>query len=189
VSVVSEIFAFLTGFSLFVHCTMVTTRKELRIPSIAKLKGTEDYKSWTFSMMLWLKRGKRWCYVNNKVPAEKWEAEVDEETLCDIGLMVDTSVYVHLHDVKTSKEALDILAKTFPVTGRTGRYSLMRRLHAMKLENYNSISAYICEIMRLTQQLEDTGKVVDDDIGFIMLNGLTPEDGQIRPKHVVILKF
>jgi hypothetical protein len=75
--------------------------------------------------------------------------------------MVDTSVYVQLYDVKTSKGAWDILAKTFTVT-----------LHAMKLENYNSISTYICEIMSLTQQLADIGKVVDDDIGFIMLNGL-----------------
>ena len=46
----------------------------------------------------------------------------------------------------------------------------------MKLENYNSVSPYICEIMSLTQQLADIGKVVDDeDIGFIMLNGLTED--------------
>jgi hypothetical protein len=52
----------------------------------------------------------------------------------------------------------------------------MRRLHAMKLENYNSVSAYICEITNLTQQLADIGKVVEDeDIGFIMLNGLTED--------------
>jgi hypothetical protein len=44
-------------------------------------------------MMLWLKRGKRWRYINNTVPAEEWEAEVDEATLCDIGLMVITSVF------------------------------------------------------------------------------------------------
>ena len=71
---------------------MATTRKELHMPSIAKLEGTEDYKSWAFGMMLWLKREKRWGYVNNTIPAEEWEAEVDEETLCDIGLIVDTSV-------------------------------------------------------------------------------------------------
>jgi hypothetical protein len=29
------------------------------MPSIAKLKGTEDYKSWAFGMMLWLKKNVR----------------------------------------------------------------------------------------------------------------------------------
>jgi len=68
--------------------------KELRMPTIAKLRGTEDYKAWATGMSFWLKREKRWGYVTGRVPAEDWDPEVDEATLCDIGLMVDPSVYV-----------------------------------------------------------------------------------------------
>ena len=150
--------------------------KELRMPTIAKLRDTEDYKAWATGMSFWLKREKRWGYVTGCVPAEDWDPEVDEATLCDIGLMVDPSVYVHLHDATTAADAWNALAKAYAVTGVTGRFGLMSRLYAVRLDNFKCISDYLKEIMNITQQLASMGKVIDDeDVGFIMLNGLPKE--------------
>lgn len=125
-------------------------------------------------MKLWLTLERKWGYVTRTIPSDKWQEEEDQITLCDIGLMVDPSLYVHINDAKTAKAAWDTLHEAFSATGVSGRFGLMRRLYAVRLETFESISSYLNEIMSLTQQLQEVGKTIDyEDTAFIMLNGQT----------------
>lgn len=139
--------------------------------AVEKLSGMEDYKTWKFAMTMLLKHEDLWDYVTDKVITK--DPKKDERAMAKICLMVQPSLYVHVHTAKSAKEAWDNLAKTFENRGLVGRLSLLRKLFSVKFEDFSDMSKYVSEIMTLSQKLTDMDAAIDDEfVGVILLSGL-----------------
>lgn len=64
-----------------------------------------------------------WNYAADTVEPEDFEEEKDEVALSKICLLVDSSLYVHVSQAKTAKEAWNSLKDLFEVKGSVGRLS------------------------------------------------------------------
>lgn len=145
------------------------------LPMIDKLSGCDDYKNWKFAMRMYLKHEDLWDYVDGNVKPDKFSQKMDEKALAKICLMIKPELYVHVREAKSAKDAWQSLAKTFEQRGLMGRLSLQRQLVACKLNNFSSMSAYVSEIMTLSQRLSDIDAPVDDEyLAVILLSGLPP---------------
>ncbi|XP_047985264.1 uncharacterized protein LOC125225549 [Leguminivora glycinivorella] len=100
----------------------------------------------------------------------------DEKAKSKICLSVDRSCFVHLMSAETAKEAWDALERAYDDKGLGSRVRTLQNLCAVKLENFNSMEAYVNEILSLAQQLANMKKQVDDEfLGALMLKGLPAE--------------
>ena len=100
----------------------------------------------------------------------------DKKAWSKIGLSVNPSVYSHVRDSTSAKEAWQNLAKAFEDSGLSGRLTLLRKLCSLKRENFDSMEAYITEVLGTSQRLSAIKYPLDDEfLAVIMLNGLPSE--------------
>lgn len=141
------------------------------IVSVPKLKGRENYSEWAFAAENFLVlEGMSEC-INQTKPAE---AAADAKTKAKLILTIDSSLYVHIKDVKNTKELWDKLKKLFDDSGFTRRISLLRTLISIRLENCTSMTTYVTQIIEASQKLGGTGFNINDEwVGSLLLAGLT----------------
>ena len=140
--------------------------------NVPKLKGRENYNEWTFAAENFLVlEGMLHCI---KPDFKKViEAADDAKTKAKLILTIDSSLYVHIKDVKTSKDLWDKLKTLFDDSGFTRRISLLRNLISIRLENSSSMTSYVTQIVETGQKLSGTGFNISDEwIGSLLLAGL-----------------
>lgn len=88
---------------------------------------------------------------------------------------------MHIRQSKTAKEGWEVLQTAFEDKGVNNRCKLLRKLVSTRLEPFNSIQAYVTEIMSISQKLRDIGKEVHDRmLTTLMLQGLTKQYAPVR---------
>ena len=144
------------------------------VVSVPKLKGRENYSEWCFAAENFLVlEGTLGC-----IKAEPGQpvigAAEDAKTRAKLILTIDPPIYVHIKEVKTTKELWDKLKSLFDDSGFTRRISLLRNLISIRLENCISMTAYVTQIVETGQKLAGTGFNINDEwIGSLLLAGLT----------------
>lgn len=67
----------------------------------------------------------------------------------------------------------ECLRQAYEDNGLGRRLNLQRRLYRLQLGDFNTMDAYIAEVMSTVQQLAEIGKEIDDEtVGAILLGGL-----------------
>ncbi|CAH2108772.1 unnamed protein product [Euphydryas editha] len=142
------------------------------IVNVPKLKGRENYTEWCFAAENFLiLENMEHCI---KSVAGKIEAADDARTKAKLILTIDSSLYVHIKDVKTSLELWNKLKALFDDSGFTRRISLLRNLISIRLENCSSMTSYVTQLVETGQKLSGTGFQISDEwIGCLLLAGLS----------------
>ncbi|CAH2087716.1 unnamed protein product [Euphydryas editha] len=141
--------------------------------NVPKLKGRENYNEWTFA-------AENFLILEDKLHCIKLEtgklieAADDARTKAKLIMTIDSALYVHIKDVKTSLELWNKLKALFDDSGFTRRIFLLRNLISIRLENCVSMQSYVTQIVETGQKLSGTGFNISDEwIGSLLLAGLT----------------
>ena len=96
---------------------------------VPRLKGRENYEEWKFAAeKLLILEGVDECLMEPAVA-------VDAKTLAGLILTMDSSLFVHIEESKTSKESWTELEALFDDSGFSRRIALLRHLISIGLEN------------------------------------------------------
>lgn len=147
------------------------------IINVPKLRGRENYDEWVFAAENFLiLEGMMKCI---KTERDESGTEVvvsaadDAKTKAKLVLTIDSSLYVHIKTVKTTKELWEKLKSLFDDSGFTRKISLLRNLISIRLENCSSMTSYVTQIIETGQKLCGTGFAINDEwIGSLLLAGL-----------------
>ncbi|CAH2109147.1 unnamed protein product [Euphydryas editha] len=141
------------------------------VVSVPKLKGRENYAEWAFAAENFLVlEGTSDCILQTKPE----EAAADAKTKAKLILTIDSALYVHIKEVKSTKELWDKLKQLFDDSGFTRRISLLRTLISIRLENCTSMTSYVTQIIETSQKLNGTGFNINDEwVGCLLLAGLS----------------
>lgn len=144
------------------------------IVSVPKLKGRENYGDWCFAAENFLVlEGMSGCIKAEQGPTTIADAD-DAKTKAKLILTIDPSIYVHIKEVKTTKELWTKLKSLYDDSGFTRRISLLRNLISIRLENCISMNSYVTQLVETGQKLAGTGFNINDEwIGSLLLAGLT----------------
>lgn len=139
------------------------------ISNIQKLKGRENYDEWAFAAENFLVLDDlKGCLQGTETDVGK-----DAKAKAKLILTIDASLYVHIKDAKTSKELWDKLKSLFDDSGFARRISLLRTLISTRLDNCDSMSSYVSQLVDTAQKLRGTGFKIDEEwVGSLLLAGL-----------------
>lgn len=88
-------------------------------------------------------------------------------------LSIDCSLFVHIKEAKTTKDLWLKLQRLFDDKGFTRKISLLRNLISIRLENCDSMEAYVTSLIETAQKLKWTGFEINVGwIGTLLLAGL-----------------
>lgn len=140
--------------------------------NVPKLKGRENYNEWTFAAENFLVlEGMQHCI--KPVAGTDIKPEDDIKTKAKLIMTIDSKLYVHIKNVSTSEELWNKLKSLFDDSGFTRRISLLRVLTSIRLENSDSMTTYVTQMIETGQKLSGTGfKISDEWIGCLLLAGL-----------------
>lgn len=141
------------------------------LANVPKLKGRENYHEWAFAAENLLILEGTESFI--KQESTKEAAADDAKARAKLVLTIDPSLYVHIKDAKSTKDLWHKLQTMFDDSGFSRRITLLRNLISIRLDNCDSITNYVTQIVETAQKLSGTGFAVSDEwIGSIMLAGL-----------------
>lgn len=138
------------------------------LASVPKLKGRENYNDWAFAVenMLVLD-GLSACIAGTE------SSDKDKQAKAKLILTIDASLYVHIKEVRTTKDLWTKLKSLFDDSGFTRRINLLRTLISTRLDDCDSMGSYVNQIVETAQKLRGTGFNIDEEwIGSLLLAGL-----------------
>lgn len=134
-----------------------------------KLKGSENYHSWKFSMVRLLQT----LDLDGAVDGSEKDAKKCKKACARIGLQVEDQIQPHIQNAKTAKEVWDTLAKLYEEKGLSRQCGLVRKIATMSLEDCDNMQHYINEIMSCATKLRNIGFPVEEKyLATFMLAGL-----------------
>lgn len=148
------------------------------LANVPKLKGRENYDDWAFALenLLILEGADKYLKqepTNTEAAASAVAATTDAKTRAKVILTIDSSLYVHIKQAKTTKELWTTLKCLFDDSGFSRRITLLRHLISIRLENCENMTNYVTQIVETSQRLTGTGFEINDEwIGSLMLAGL-----------------
>lgn len=145
------------------------------IANIPKLRGRENYEEWCFAVQNLLVLEGMASAITQALPASCTAVQLTEDAKAKakIVLTIDPSLYVHIKYATTTYELWSKLKNMFDDTGYTRKIGLLRKLINIRLENCDSMTQYVTQIIETGQRLQGTGfKITDEWIGALMLAGL-----------------
>lgn len=147
---------------------------------VKKLKGLENYHTWKFQMENLLAMKKLDKCIKGKPNLPNVSSENDLEKLVEaksiLSLSVEEPLIVHIVFATSAIEIWNILQHLYEDKGLLRKTSLLRALMSVRLEEANSMQAYVEEIMDLSNRLNGIGFVIGDEwLASILLAGLTEE--------------
>lgn len=143
--------------------------------SITKLKGVENYRTWSIAIRVMLEVNGLQKYITadedlsiNTEKAMKAKAR--------LLLSVEESLYVHIENKDSAAEIWKTLQEMFADQSTTHKIGRIQNLISVRLENCESMTEYVGKVTSAANKLNDVGFKIDDElIGAIMLAGL-PDD-------------
>lgn len=145
------------------------------IANIPKLKGRENYEDWCFAVQNVLVLENMASAITERLPASPTTSQINEDAKAKAKLVltIDPTLYVHIKHAATTYDLWNKLKNMFDDTGYTRKIGLLRKLINIRLDNCDSMTQYVTEIVEISQRLQGTGfKITDEWIGALMLAGL-----------------
>ncbi|GBP26968.1 Retrovirus-related Pol polyprotein from transposon TNT 1-94 [Eumeta japonica] len=143
--------------------------------NVPKLKGRENYDDWCFAAENVLVLEGMADNIKRPLPATAKEAQIAEDLKAKAKLIltIDASLYVHIKQATTTYSLWQILKNMFDDSGYARKISLLRNLISIRLENCESMTSYVSQIIETAHKLNGTGFEINDQwIGSLMLAGL-----------------
>lgn len=142
--------------------------------SIDKLRGSENYHTWKFAMESVLELNNLQDCITDPI-TEKDEAKL-RKAKARIVLSVHESIYPHIQQQTTAGGIWITLKQLYEDTGLTRKIGLLRNLIATRLENCDSMSDYVNQLINSSNKLSGIGFCISGEwLGAIMLAGLGDE--------------
>lgn len=141
------------------------------IVNVPKLKGRENYDEWAFAAENFLLLDG--VDINEESAGDV--ASVDlKKAKAKLIMTIDSSLFVHIKNEKTVKEVWNRLKTLFDDSGFTRRIGLLRQLISIRLEDSDSMTAYVTQMVDTAQKLKGTGfEITDEWVGSLLLAGLS----------------
>nr|XP_032528131.1 uncharacterized protein LOC116778294 [Danaus plexippus plexippus] len=143
--------------------------------NVPKLKGRENYDDWCFAAQnVLVLEGMAAC-IQQELSAEASAADLanDAKAKAKLVLTIDPSLYVHIKQAVSAYELWNTLRTMFDDSGYTRKISLLRNLINIRLENCETMTQYVTQIVETGQRLQGTGfKITDEWIGALMFKAL-----------------
>lgn len=145
------------------------------IANLPKLKGRENYEDWCFAVQNVLVLEGMASAITERLPVSPTTTQINEDAKAKAKLVltIDPSLYVHIKHAATTYDLWNKLKNMFDDAGFTRKIGLLRKLINIRLENCDSMTQYVTQIIETGQRLQGTGfKINDEWIGALMLAGL-----------------
>ncbi|CAG4970927.1 unnamed protein product [Colias eurytheme] len=145
------------------------------LASVPKLRGRENYDDWCFAAqnLLVLEGMAASIQSQLKSTATAEQKVEDAKAKAKLILSIDPSIYVHIKQAVTTYDLWTTLKKMFDDSGYTRKICLLRNLINIRLENCESMTQYVTQIIENSQRLQGTGfGITDEWVGALMLAGL-----------------
>lgn len=142
------------------------------LPAMEKLKGRQNYASWSFAMKMILIREGTWRAVK---PAEDQnvDPEMCERAFATICLALEKQNYSLVKTAKTAREAWEKLQQAFQDNGLIRRFGLLDKLTSVKLEECETVEDYVDQLVTTSNDLSEIGFEVNDQwLASLLLKGL-----------------
>lgn len=140
--------------------------------NIEKLKGRENYSTWSFAVKTYLEHEDLWKCVEQDDETAFSKSD-DTKARTKIILLVDPINYIHIQEARTSEQVWNNLRKAFDDSGLTRKVGLLRELITTDLESCGSVENYINKVITCAHKLRNIGFQVDDEwLGTLLLAGL-----------------
>lgn len=142
--------------------------------NIEKLKGSENYHTWTFAIgnLLALKNYSQ--YIESDSSTDDAEKKLACKAI--LSLSVEKHLYVHIRSCDTPKKIWSTLKDLFDDKGLSRKIGLLRNLISTRLETSDNMQAYIDDIMTHSSKLTGIGFALPDEwLAAIILAGLTDD--------------
>lgn len=137
-----------------------------------KLKGRENFDDWAFAVenLLVLEGANKYLTEEG---TDATAVATDAKARAKLILTIDSSLFVHIKETKTTKELWTRLRALFDNSGFSRRITLLRHLISIRLENCDNMTNYVTQIVETSQRLSGTGfKINDEWVGSLLLAGL-----------------
>lgn len=137
--------------------------------SVPKLKGRENYDDWAFAVKNFMVL--EGVDLDNISPDLSGSEQVKAKA--KLVMTIDPSLYAHIKTEKTVNELWKKLRQLFDDTGFTRKISLLRTLISIRLENSDSMTSYVSQVVETAQRLKGTGFEINEEwIASLLLAGL-----------------
>lgn len=137
--------------------------------NVPKLKGRDNYDDWAFAARNFLVLE---GMDIDAIPANLSAAE-DRKATAKLIMTIDPKLYVHIKNEIKVKDLWQKLKNLFDDSGFTRKISLLRTLISIRLDNCESMTSYVSQIMETAQRLKGTGFEINEEwIGSLLLAGL-----------------
>lgn len=139
--------------------------------NVPKLKGRENYDEWAFAAENYLLL--EGMDINKKRDEKLTDAD-DKKAKAKLIMTIDSSLYVHIKEEITAQGVWKRLKLLFDDRGFQRKISLLRHLISIRLEESESMTKYVTEIVDTAQKLRGTGfQITDEWVGCLLLAGLS----------------
>jgi transposase InsO family protein len=137
--------------------------------NVPKLKGRENYDDWAFAARNFLVLE---GIDIDALPADLSEAD-QRKAKAKLVMTIDPTLYVHIKNENTVSALWNKLKQLFDDSGYTRKISLLRTLISIRLENCDSMTSYVSQMVETAQRLKGTGFEINEQwIGSLLLAGL-----------------
>lgn len=150
------------------------------LANVPKLKGRENYNDWCFAAENVLVLEGMADAIKQPLPATATAVQIadDLKAKAKLILTIDASLYVHIKQATSTYSLWKILKNMFDDSGYARKISLLRNLISIRLDNCESMTSYVSQIIDTAQKLNGTGFEINDQwIGSLMLAGLPEKYG------------
>ncbi|GBP63868.1 Retrovirus-related Pol polyprotein from transposon RE1; Endonuclease RE1 [Eumeta japonica] len=148
------------------------------LANIPKLKGRENYEQWCFAVQNVLVLENMASAITQRLAASSTETQNsdDAKAKAKLVLTIDPSLYVHIKHAATTYDLWEKL-KNLMIPGIQEKLVCCVLIN-IRLENCDSMTQYVTQIVETSQRLQGTGfKILDEWIGALMLAGLPKKYG------------
>lgn len=147
------------------------------LPALERLTGRANWSSWKFAAKTYLQLEGLWDAVKPKKKDdgtfEAVEEQKDLRAKLKIILLLDPSIYVHIEDAESAREAWDRLEQAFEDKGLARQVGLLHKLLRLTLESCTSMAEYVNEVVATSNQLNSLDfKIPSLWVGMLLLAGL-----------------
>jgi transposase InsO family protein len=137
--------------------------------NVPKLKGRENYDDWAFAARNFLVLE---GIDIDALPADLSEAD-QTKAKAKLVMTIDPTLYVHIKNENTVSALWNKLKQLFDDSGYTRKISILRTLISIRLENCDSMTSYVSQMVETAQRLKGTGFEINEQwIGSLLLAGL-----------------
>jgi hypothetical protein len=133
--------------------------------NVPKLKGRENYDDWAFAARNFLVLE---GIDIDALPADLSEAD-QRKAKAKLVMTIDPTLYVHIKNENMVSALWNKLKQLFDDSGYTRKISLLRKLISIRLENCDSMTSYVSQMVETAQRLKGTGFEINEQYWFIAI--------------------